>query len=76
LTGSTSGGASSAVTHPTQVVSTQARAAGGGVHVVASTEAGSIAAQAAGTDVITVYPATKPVTYVESSVSSRSSAHG
>jgi len=67
-TASTLGGPSPAVGHSIQTASSQAWHTGG-VHVVASTEAGSIAAQ---TDVVTVHP----TTYVEPSVSSRSSVHG
>lgn len=53
-----------------QMMPTQSWATGG-VHIVATTEAGaSIAAQTVGADVITVCPPVQPTTYVEPSSSS------
>jgi len=75
MTGAASSGPSTAVSDPVQMISTQSRVTGG-VHVVATTEAGSIAAHTAGADVITMCPPVKPTTYVEPSGSSRSSVHG
>ena len=71
----TSSGPSPAVSQPLQTTATQSRFAGG-VHVVASTAAGSIVAQAAATDVITVCPPVSTTACVEASASSRSSVHG
>ena len=74
VTVAASSGPSMAVSHPIQ---TSAHAQfTGGVHVVASTEAGSILSQTAGTDVITVCPPVNPALYAEASTSSRSSARG
>jgi len=72
---STAGGPSPSVSHSVQTTSAQARFTGG-VHIVASTEAGGIVAQTPGTDVITVCPAVRPTTYVEPTISSRSSVNG
>lgn len=71
----TSSGPSPAVGQSVQMSSTQSRFAGG-VYVVASTAAGSIAAQAAATDVITVCPPVSTTACAEPSASSRSSVHG
>jgi len=75
MTGVTSSGPSPAVSYPVLTTPTQARATGG-VHIVASTEAGSIMAQTDRTGVITVCPAVNPTACIEPSVSSRSSVHG
>lgn len=75
MSGVPSSGPSPAVSHPVQMMSTQSRVAGG-VHVVATTDAGTTAAHTAGADVITVCPPVKPTTYIESSVSSPSEVHG
>lgn len=74
-TASTAGGPSPAASHTIQTTFPQAQFTGG-VHVVASKEASDIAAQAADTDVITVCPPVRPTTYVEPTISSRSSVHG
>lgn len=74
-TESTAGGPSAAVGQTTQTASDQSRFTGG-VHIVASTEAGDVVTETAGTDVITVCPPVRPTTYVEPTVSSRSSVHG
>jgi len=77
MTGVPSSGPSPAASHPVQTMPTHTRPrVTGGVHVVAATEAGSTAAQTTGADVITVCPPVKPTTYIDSSVSSQSPAHG
>ena len=77
MTGVPSSGPSTAVSQPVQTMPTHTQPrVTGGVHVVATTEAGSTAAQTAGADVITVCPPVKPTTYIESSLSSQSPVHG
>jgi len=62
-----------AVSPAVRAMPAQSRATGG-VHIVATTEAGaSVAAQTAGAKVITVCPPVQPTTYVEPS---SSSVHG
>lgn len=70
-----SGGPNPAVGHSIRTTSGQTQLTSG-VHVVASTEGGDIAAETAGTNVITVCPPVRPTTYVEPTISSRSSVHG
>jgi len=71
----TSSGPTSSVSDTIPTMSTQARVTGG-VHVVASTEASSIAAQTVATNVITVCPPVNLTAYVEVTSSSRSSVQG